>query len=212
MDHSKQASEVFDKLAALYQSKYMDVSAYATQLDDFLELLKVPHPHILEIACGPGNITRYLLNKRPDLQIFGTDLAPAMIELAKINCPEASFAVMDCRNISSLQAKYDAIIASFCLPYLNRSEVKSLLKDISDLLHPGGKLYLSTIEAAHEKSGYKKGSTGDMVFMHYYELADIESLLWESDLHVLSQSRVGVTGNDNADIDLIIITVKQTDL
>ena len=72
---------------------------------------------ILEIGCGPGNITKYLLSKRPDFNIFGIDIAPNMIELSKINNPKANFAVMDSRNISTIETKYDAMVCGFCLLY-----------------------------------------------------------------------------------------------
>jgi len=38
---------------------------------------------VLELACGPGNITKCLLSKRPDLEILATDIAPNILELAK---------------------------------------------------------------------------------------------------------------------------------
>ena len=42
IDHSKQAAEVFDKLAGLYQQRFMDVSAYGAELDAFIECLPQP--------------------------------------------------------------------------------------------------------------------------------------------------------------------------
>ncbi len=212
MDHSKQASEVFDKLAELYQLKYMDVSAYTSELDIFLKLLTGTSPNILEIGCGPGNITQYVLSKNPKLEVFGIDLAPGMIELAKLNCPGASFDVMDCRQICSLKTKYDGIIAGFCLPYLKKAEMQRLVEDLSNLLLPGGVLYLSTIEGNHKESGYKKSSTGDEIFIHYYEYADIEPLFSKSHLQILSGNRISVPTNPHKDVDLIMIAVKQNGL
>ena len=46
-------------------------------------LLYNPNSKIWEIGCGPGNITKYILSKLPDLNIFGIDIAPNRIELAK---------------------------------------------------------------------------------------------------------------------------------
>jgi 2-polyprenyl-3-methyl-5-hydroxy-6-metoxy-1,4-benzoquinol methylase len=148
-----------------------------------------------------------MLAVNPALNIFGIDLAPGMIELAKLNCPAAKFEVMDCREISSLQNKYDAVMLSFCLPYLNRSEAQQLLKDITGLLHPGGKLYLSTIEGPHKNSGYKKASTGDEIFLNYYELADLAHLFSEAGLQIISTGRVSFAYGNN-DIDLVLVAGK----
>jgi ubiquinone/menaquinone biosynthesis C-methylase UbiE len=207
MDHSKQASQLFDKLAGLYQSKYMNVSAYEPALNNFISLLTAPSPAILEIACGPGNVTKHILAVNPKLNVFGIDLAPGMIELAKLNCPGAQFEVMDCRQINSLLNTYDGVIVSFCLPYLNKTESQQLLKDIAALLKPGGKLYLSTIEGPHQNSGYKKASTGDEIFLNYYELADLAYFMSQARLQIISTERVSFAYGNN-DIDLVLVAGK----
>jgi len=208
VDHSFNASEVFNKLAELYQSKLMDVSEYASELDNFIRLL--PHHHsILEIACGPGNLTKYVLDNTEDAKLLGIDLAPKMIELARQNCPKADFQVMDCRLISSLQQMFDGIIVGFCLPYLDKTEAGKLIEDVSNLMNEGGTIYLSTIEGSYTNSGLKKTSTGEEVFMHYYELGDIESWLSQFGLKPVTKRKVSVINNPNQDIDLIIVAQKQ---
>jgi len=209
IDHSKQAAEVFDKLALLYQQRFMDVSAYGAELDSFIDRLPKPSPSILEIACGPGNITRYLLDRLPDARILGTDLAPAMIDLARMNCPTASFEVMDCRNLSSLKQRFDSVIAGFCLPYLNPAEAAELFSNISQLLNEGGLLYLSTIEGEREKSGMKKGSTGDEVFQFYYPATDLSKWASKAGFRLISLHSTVVQNNVHADTDLILIAAKK---
>ncbi len=208
IDHSKQAAEVFDKLALLYQQRFMDVSAYGAELDSFIDRLPKPSPSILEIACGPGNITRYLLDRLPDARILGTDLAPAMIELARTNCPTASFEVMDCRKLSSLNQQFDAVIAGFCLPYLNPAEASELFSSISQLLNEGGLLYLSTIEGEREKSGMKKGSTGDEIHQYYYTATDLKDLVLQHGFRLISLHNTVVPGNIHGDTDLQVIARK----
>ena len=188
----------------------MDVSLYRPELDRFLALLNQESPKILDIACGPGNITNYVLSKKPTLTVLGIDLAPNMIELAKANCPEATFKVMDCRHITSINELFDGIVVGFYLPYLNKGEVKYLFKKISNLLRVGGVLYLSAIEADFSTSGYKKGSTGDQVFMYYYQLEFIEAMLSANNLKIISVRRNSVQDKPNPDIDLLILAVKRT--
>ncbi len=187
----------------------MDVSQYTHDLDRFLTLLHQDSPTILDIACGPGNITKYVLSKMPTLTVLGIDLAPNMIELAKANCPDATFKVMDCRHIRAINEMFDGIVIGFCLPYLNKREVKKLIKDVSSLLPEGGLLYLSAIEDEFSKSGYKKGSTGDKLYMYYYKLEFIEAMLSANDLKIISVKRSSVPNKVNPDVDLLIIAVKQ---
>lgn len=208
MDHSTQAAGVFNKLAGLYEQRFMDVSAYAAELDSFIDLLPKPSPSILEIACGPGNITRYLLDRLPAARILGTDLAPAMIDLARVNCPTATFEVMDCRKLSQLNQQFDAVIAGFCLPYLNPAEAGELFSSISQLLNEGGLLYLSTIEGEQDKSGMKKGSTGDELYQYYYTAADLKDWVIQHGFRLISLDTTIVPGNLHADTDLLLIAAK----
>lgn len=207
------AAEVFNKLANHYQNKFMDVGLYADTLDLFCNNITKQNADILELACGPGNITKYLLGKCPDLNILGTDLAPNMIELAKANNPAATFQLMDCRDITKLTKKYDGIMCGFCLPYLSKEEAIKLISDASNLLKPEGVLYISTMEDDYGESGPKKGSTGDEIFMYYHQADYLIASLKENSFKNIELKRQDYTEKDGAKkTDLILIAEKFTSL
>lgn len=208
MDKSKIAVDIFNKNANLYQDKFMDVNLYGSSFDLFCSTLK-KDAEILELACGPGNITKYLLDKRPDFKILGTDLAPKMVELAKINNPTAEFELMDCREIVKLEKKYDAIMCGFCLPYLSREEALQLIADASHILKPGGVIYISTMEDDYAKSAFKKGSTGEEIFMHYHQADYLTQALKENKFMVIDLKRQDYPEKDGTKTtDLILIAEK----
>ncbi len=91
-----------------------------------------------------------------------------MIELAKMNNPNASFAIMDCRQISNLTKKYDAIIYESCLPYESQTDVENLIFDAKNLLNDNGILYTSFVEGDPNKSGFQIGSNGDRSYLYYH--------------------------------------------
>lgn len=165
--HIKSAKEIFEKHADLYQDRFMDVSAYSEGLEFLSKLLHV-NAEVLELACGPGNVTRFLLEQRPDLRIYGTDISPRMVELARHNNPTARFDVLDCREINNLNRKFQALVCGFCLPYLNPTEVEQLMDDIHETLVPKGILYLSAIHNDPKNSGVQTNSAGDKTMMYYY--------------------------------------------
>src|SRR5205085_11809022 len=134
----------------------------------------------LDVGCGPGNITRYLLSKRPDFNIWGIDFAPNMISVAKRNNPAANFSVMDCRQINQLTTKFDGIICGFCFPYLSEDESAKLILDASSLLNSDGLIYLSFVEGDPGGSGFQVASTGDRVYFYYHTLEQIKTQLAES--------------------------------
>lgn len=200
------ALALFDKLAELYQQKYMDVSLYHDILDVFCGSVKIPNSEILELACGPGNVTKYLLEKRPDFKILATDFAPKMIELAKKNNPEAEFQVLDCREISSIEKKYDAIVCSFCLPYLKKDETEKLIADSFKILNPDGLLYLSTMEDDYENSKIVSSSTGEQTQMYFYTGAFLKSVLESNGFVVEKLHRQPFPTNDKTVVtDLIMM-------
>ncbi|MBL0118570.1 MAG: class I SAM-dependent methyltransferase [Saprospiraceae bacterium] len=71
----------------------------------------------------PGNVTKYLLDKRPDFKMLATDLSPKMLEIAKEHNPSATFSLLDCKDIDQLKGSYDGIMCSFAFPYLSKEEV-----------------------------------------------------------------------------------------
>ena len=75
--------ESWNKLASIYQDKFMNLDIYNDTYDFFCSAIPGEYPRILEIGCGPGNITRYIQRKRQDFQIDAIDIAPNMIDLAK---------------------------------------------------------------------------------------------------------------------------------
>lgn len=209
MNKTKIAVDIFNKMANAYQDKFMDVNLYSDSFDLFCNSIVTRNAEILELACGPGNITKYLLNIRPDFKIFGTDLAPNMIELAKINNPTAEFQLMDCRDIDLIDKKYDAIMCGFCLPYLSKDESIKLIHDASNLLRPNAVLYLSTMEDDYNKSGLKKGSAGDEIFMHYHQADYLTNTLLENRFEIINLNRQNYPTQDaRKTTDLIIIARK----
>ncbi|MBA2611642.1 MAG: class I SAM-dependent methyltransferase [Bacteroidetes bacterium] len=208
MDKNKTAVSIFNKNAEQYQEKFMDVNSYSPSFDLFCDSLQ-PNAEVLELACGPGNITKYLLTKRPDLKILATDLAPNMVTLAKINNPTAEVIVMDCREINLLDKKYNAIMCGFCLPYLSKEEAVKLIADASKLLKPGGIIYISTMEDVYTKSAFKKGSTGEEIFMHYHQADYLTQALKENKFMIIDLTRQDSKEKDGSTTtDLILIAEK----
>jgi len=173
MDKYKETFETWNKVAELYQDKFMNLDLYNASYDIICDSIKRDRAKLLEIGCGPGNITKYLLAKRPDFEIVGIDIAPNMIELAKKNNPSAEFKLMDSRNIDELNSKFDGIICGFCIPYLSTEDCNKLIGDSYNLLNDQGFLYLSFVEGDPEKSGFLTGSSGDRCYFYYHDLTKI---------------------------------------
>jgi ubiquinone/menaquinone biosynthesis C-methylase UbiE len=168
MDHGALSASVFHKHAERYQEKFMDLTLYDESYREFCELLPRGRARVLDAACGPGNVSRYLMAQRPNLDLLGIDLAPRMVQLAREAVPSAQFAVHDCRHLAGLKRRFDGIICAFGLPYIPSEETVAFIREAYQILEPDGVLYLSTMLGRSEDSGFERCSTGDQVYINYH--------------------------------------------
>ena len=177
MDRYKETFETWNKIASLYEDKFMDLDIYNETYDFICNSIVENKSKILEIGCGPGNITKYLLSKRPDFNILGIDISENMVELARRNNPGAIFQIMDSRNIGDLNTKFNGIVCGFCLPYLSQSDCTELISDSYNLLIERGLFYLSFVEGDPKESGFQIGSSGDRSYFYYHNLETVKTQL-----------------------------------
>lgn len=209
MDIYKETAETWNKIASLYEDKFMDMPYYNESYDALCNLIQTTNPNVLEIGCGPGNITKYMLNKRPDFKIIGIDVAPNMVELAKKNNPEAEFILMDSRDILSLNKKFDAIICGFCIPYLIEIDCQNLCNDCSTLLNQEGLVYMSFVHGEPSQSGFQTNSAGDRMYFHFHHREKVESWMIASGFEMVKSFKVKYPkANDQFDVHDILIARK----
>jgi SAM-dependent methyltransferase len=187
----------------------MDLTMYDDSYREFCELLRPGRARVLDAACGPGNVSRYLMAQRPDLDLLGFDLAPRMVELAREAVPSAHFVVHDCRRLADLQMRFDGIICAFGLPYLSREEATTFIRTAGEALDPGGALYLSTMLGKSEDSGFERCSSGDQVYITYHTEDQVIHSLQGCGFTLLKQSHMSSPGAaTKVTTDLIVIAQK----
>lgn len=206
MQNPQPAPAIFDKHALVYEEKYMDVSMYWESLDFFCNKVHREGAEILDIACGPGNVARYLLDKRPDFRLTGTDLAPNMLDLARKNAPEAEFLLLDARDTGSLGRKFDAVVCAFVAPYLSKPEVMALIDTAASTLRDQGVLYLSTMEDDHDKSLLQTNRFGDQLMMYYHEADYLCAAMEQKGLSCAYLQRLPAV--DGVSVDLVVVGLK----
>jgi 2-polyprenyl-3-methyl-5-hydroxy-6-metoxy-1,4-benzoquinol methylase len=93
---------------------------------------------ILDIGCGTSEV----LTRMPkDINYFGIDLNEKYIAKNKIKYPYAKFETCKATDLHSTE-KFDLIICSALLHHLENNEVEILLKTISNLLLPTGRVVI----------------------------------------------------------------------
>lgn len=210
MAQTRNIIKIFDKYAGGYEQKYIDQELYKDSLDVFCQLIPAENASVLDLACGPGNITHFLLNKRPDFRILGTDLSPKMLELAQRNSPGAEFQLMDCREVAKIEQKFEGIICGFGLPYLSKEDAVNLIDDSYNHLRPGGILYLSLMEDDYSKSGFVASSTKkEKLYTYFHEAGYLIDALEKTGFHLIHLQRLDNPQQKDQSIqDLILIAGK----
>jgi cyclopropane fatty-acyl-phospholipid synthase-like methyltransferase len=181
MDNQIKTIQFYNQFVKEYEHKFMFFDLYNGTFDEFLNILPAAGS-MLELGCGPGNVIKYFSDKRPDLQLTGVDLAPAMLKRAQEINPTANFILQDIRNLNEFTKPYDAIIGAFCLPYLSSLDLPKFFAEISRLTKENGYVYLSCMEGESNKSGFEKTSfTGDSELdIYYHERLQLEKLLLDT--------------------------------
>lgn len=209
MDPYQTTFETWNKVAGLYQEKFMDLDLYNDTYDRFCQLVEKREAKVFEIGCGPGNITRYIKTRRPDFQVDAIDVAPAMIQLARANVPAVRFHVMDCRAIDKIDDHFDAVLCGFCMPYLSKEDCAKLFTDAAHLLVSGGIAYFSTIEGDYGRSGYQTASTGDKCYVYYYGEAELRAGLEAQGFDVLEVFHIPYPKDEPTATDLVLLARKK---
>ncbi len=111
------------------------------------EIARKEKPNILEIGCGGGYFTEYLLKYNPGLKIDALDISLEMIEGAKTRLKEwkknINFICEDGSDFLEQCGKsYDLILSSWTVHNFSWQEKIKFFKNILGRLSKGGKLFL----------------------------------------------------------------------
>ena len=115
--------DVFSRHAEAYQHRLEGIMANgeARGRTRVIELADArPGMRILDLACGPGNLSRRLAAMvAPGGEVVGVDLAGGMIELARrASIQNARFEVMDIERLDFADATFDAAVCGHGLQFV----------------------------------------------------------------------------------------------
>ena len=146
---------VFSRHAEAYKSRLDEIMARG-EARGRLRMLEgsgaAPGMTVLDLACGPGNITRLLAWRvRPDGRVLGVDLARGMIALAaREHPPRTWFAVMDIERLGLSDKAFDAITCGHGLQFA--PDLDRALREAWRVLRPSGILAASVPVAGSDES------------------------------------------------------------
>lgn len=99
-----------------------------------------PDRTLLDVACGPGYITRAAREQR--IKVTGVDFSAAMIELARKVFPQADFRIGDAESLDFADEAFDAVSCNFGMMHF--ANPQQAMNEAFRVLRPGG-AYVFTV-------------------------------------------------------------------
>lgn len=149
---------VFGRHAAAYKERLDDVMARGEARGRLrmIELAGIrPGMHVLDLACGPGTISRRVATLlQPGGAVVGVDLALEMVMLAtRDETPAACFAVMDIERLAFGADTFDAVVCGHGLQFAPHLDLA--LYEARRVLRPAGVLAASVPAAGRDDSVWR---------------------------------------------------------
>jgi SAM-dependent methyltransferase len=194
-------AKAFDQIGAAYDQAFPVKDGQLAAGEWLVEQLQ-PGAHVLDVGCGTGLPTaRRLVDA--GFRVTGIDISEGMLELARHNVPEATFARCDVAELTDPYpadpdpadtiaplGPFDAIVDFFCLLMLPRAEIPPTLLNLRDLLRPGGYFLLAMVEEDLDDApiaflgspvrvtGYPRGELRSLVTKAGFEILDLTSVAY----------------------------------
>lgn len=98
---------------------------------------------VLDLCCGPGSISRRVLDRFPDASILAVDMDPAHLELGRrtldglVEWLDADLRSGDWAAVLE-PASFDAVLSATAIHWFQPEEVVALYRTLAELLREGG--------------------------------------------------------------------------
>jgi trans-aconitate methyltransferase len=159
---------------------------------------------VLDLGCGTGVPVSRALAAR--YRVTGVDGSARSIALARQNVPDASFLQADMTQVVFPPASFAAVISSYAIIHVPRTEHASLLQRIAGWLQPGGVLIATMGATASE--GMEDDWLGAPMYWSHFDATTNERLVTEAGLDII-EATLDVADEDGTPITHLWIVARK---
>jgi ubiquinone/menaquinone biosynthesis C-methylase UbiE len=99
------------------------------------------HLRLLDVACGTGRSLHQIARAHPSLRLYGADLSPAYIRIARKrleHVPEVTLAVENAEALPWADATFDVATSVYLFHELPRNARRNVARELFRVVRPGG--------------------------------------------------------------------------
>jgi SAM-dependent methyltransferase len=130
-----------------------------------------PGGQVAELGSGPGQVTSYLRDL--GLDVFGIDLSPQMVELARAAHPELRFEVGSMTALDLPDGSLAGIVSWYALMHIPPAELPVVFAEFRRVVRPGGQIAIAAV--AGDDLVHRTEAFGHEIALDYH-LRDAETL------------------------------------
>lgn len=188
--------KTYNQIAEDWFQEHKVVDWWQKGVDKFISYFR-PDSYILDVGCGPGIASKYLVGK--GFKVLGIDISEKMIEIARREAAEANFSVMDIKEIDRLRESFDGILAKAVFLHIPKKEITGIFRKLKSKLKAGGYFYVAVKEikpGGPDEEIKKENDYGYRYerFFSYFTLEEIRSYFSGLEMRIVYES-VTLSGN-----------------
>ena len=175
-----------------YNRNSIKVDDWLDRFEDIIDRSSLP---ILDLGCGGGNNTLYLINKGKS--VIACDQSEKAMAMIQKNFPEVKetkcFNMLD--GLSFTEHSFEVVIADLCLHYFTEKDTLRIISEIERILVPKGHLLMRVNSVNDVNHGAGQGveiephlyETETGMLKRYFDEADIKRFFKDYDIKYLKE-------------------------
>lgn len=207
MNTTEITTATYDKIADIYTDRYFDISPDQPLVDRFLDLLE-PEAKILDVGCGPGNFTQYLVSQ--GFQVEGIDLSEGMLASARGHLPHVPLQNMDLRDLTYADKSFNGIFSAYSLIHVPAADIHKTLLGFQRVLTDKGYLFILAQKGSPDHMVDEPLLSGEKTFVNFFYLDQLVNDLTKAGFSIKQHVELPLPDPDSlSESVLFIIAQKQ---
>jgi len=203
MDNTQLVISTYNKIAHKYTNKYFTDKTDFPYIDKFVSFLP-KNSRILDIGCGPGTFSKYLINK--GFKVEGIDLSEEMLKIARLKVSEVKFNLMDMRNLEYPINSFDGLIVPYSLIHIATEEIPKTLDGFNRILKQNGLILIIAQAGEPDRIVDETLIKGRKMFINFFTRKKLKDYLTNTGFEVIFQKEKQINDIDSFS-DRVIYTI-----